>query len=378
MITSFDDIRPYNNSEIPAAVHRLFDSEEAAAKMRGLFPWADVEKLKTEIDDIGTSDQFQHIVMTQLIASVIRGSTLGFTYSGLENVQGKMPCLFVSNHRDIVLDAMLLQYVFLVEDLNTCHIAFGDNLMFDGFFKDFWKVNKMFQMSRGGHLKSFYASLMHVSEYIRYLITERGENVWIAQHNGRAKNGIDVTDSALIKMFGMSRRDDKVASLAELNIVPVTVSYEWEPCDKLKAVEVCISLHQKYEKQPGEDLNSVLTGMTQPKGRVHFHMSPAITKEELNALDKGSCASFHRRVAELIDERIYSAYRLYPNNYIAHDLLCGTEEFANHYTAEEKARFLHYMNWMEAYPQLDREELERIFLGIYANPIDHYNKVKSR
>lgn len=370
----FDDIRPYNDSEIPAVMQRFAENEELSVIMNELFPSVDVEKLKNKIRNIQTSSQFQSEIMVAMVEGVVRQSTSGFDVSGLENIREKKPYLFVSNHRDIVLDAMLLQYVLLKEGHKTCHIAFGNNLMFDSLFTDFWKVNKMFQISRGGDRKTFYNSLLHISEYIRFLLTEKGENVWIAQHNGRAKDGKDLTDPAIIKMFGMSRRDDMVASIAELNIVPVSVSYEWEPCDRLKAIETTVSLHQKYEKKPGEDLNSVLTGIKQPKGYVHFHISPVVTANDLEKLDNGAPCAFYKQVAELIDARIGSSYRLYPNNYIAHDLRSGTDNYADLYTSEQKARFLQGMSWIEEYPQLNREELERIYLGIYANPIDSKNQ----
>ena len=210
-----------------------------------------------------------------------------------------------------------------------------------------------------------------MSEYMRHVITEVHESVWIAQRNGRTKNGIDATDPAIIKMFGMSRRDDRVASLAELNIVPVAVSYEWESCDKLKTVELYLTKKNgHYEKKPGEDLNSILTGIMQFKGHVHFHICPMVSEADLNALNDCPSGEFYKRVAELMDSRINPQFYLHANNYIAHDLRSGTETHAEHYTAEQKEAFLKYMDWMYEYPDFDRSELEEIFLGIYANPID--------
>ena len=170
----------------------------------------------------------------------------------------------------------------------------------------------------------------------------------------------------------MSRRDDRVASLAELNITPMTVSYEWEPCDKLKAIEL---YHKRkeghYEKQPNEDLNSVLTGIKQPKGHVSIHISPKVTEADLNGLNDCTTGEFYKRVATLIDQRINANYRLYANNYIAHDLRIGTTTYAEHYSAEQKAVFMDYLRWMDEYPDLDKALLrEEIFLGIYANPVD--------
>ena len=169
----------------------------------------------------------------------------------------------------------------------------------------------------------------------------------------------------------MSRRDDRMISLAELNIVPVAVSYEWESCDKLKTLELYLTKKNgHYEKKPGEDLNSILTGIMQPKGHVHFHVCPQVTEADLIALNDCPSGEFYKRVADLVDSRINPHFYLHPNNYIAHDLQSGSETYAEHYTKEQKETFIKYMDWMNDYPEMNRQELEEIFLGIYANPVD--------
>ncbi len=369
-MSSFDDIRPYDDLEIPAVMRRLSNSEKLCVIKDLFFPEVDLDALREKLCAIQTSRQFQSDIMVGVVESILQRSTSGFKVTGLENISKGKSYLFVSNHRDIVLDAMLLQYRLLKEGHETCNIVFGENLMFDQLFTDLWKVNKMFQVNRGGNPKAFYNSLLHVSEYIRYLIEEQRESVWIAQRNGRTKDGIDITDPALVKMFGMCRHNRGADSLTGLNIVPVSVSYEWESCDKLKAVELCVSHHQKYEKKPGEDFNSIVTGIKQQKGEVHFHICPPIGEADFEALDHLASGEFYKKVADLIDERIHAAYYLYPNNCIAHDLRSGSDDFASQYTPEQRARFLCYMEWMEEYPMLDREELKSVFLGIYANPVD--------
>ena len=376
-MTSFDDIRPYQDEEIPIAMQRLADNKDLPAILSRILPDADTETIKARIRSINNSDQFQSELMVKAVEGIMQKTASSFSWSGIENISDKRPCLFVSNHRDIVLDAMLLQYILLTNGHKTCYIAFGNNLMFNPLFVDFWKVNKMFQIGRGGHPKDFYNSLLHMSEYIRHLITEEHESVWIAQRNGRTKDGLDSTDPTILKMFGMSQRDDRVFSLSELNIVPVTVSYEWEPCDKMKTLECYAKqLNGSYEKQPDEDLNSVLTGITQQKGYVHFHISPAVSIEDLESLNNCVSADFYKKVAQLIDNRIYTNYRLYPNNYIAHDLRSGTETYAHRYSDEEKAWFLQYMRWIDQCQDMDHSVLKSVFLGIYANPIDSLNNSK--
>lgn len=365
----FDDIRPYREEEIPAAVRRMADSDviPAIADYLGM----PAEALRNRIRKVKTLREFQLDVLFGMMETLLKKTTTGFSWSGLESISGDKSYLFVSNHRDIVLDATLLQFILARAGHNTCQITFGSNLMSHPFVVDFGKANKMFRTERGGKPKEFYNSMLHMSEYMRHVITEEHESVWIAQRNGRTKDGIDATDPATIKMFGMSRRDDRVASLAELHIVPVAVSYEWESCDKLKTLELYQTRKNgHYEKKPGEDLNSILTGIMQPKGRVHLHICPQVTQDDLNALDDCGAGEFHRRVAHLMDSRINPNYRLWPNNYIAHDLRSGTGTYAGHYSKEQKAAFLNYMDWMKDYPDMNRQELEKIFLGIYANPVD--------
>ncbi|MBQ3710178.1 MAG: 1-acyl-sn-glycerol-3-phosphate acyltransferase [Bacteroidales bacterium] len=374
-MNEFDDIRPYTEEEIPAAVQRLADSEVIPAIADYLMPGVPADVLRNRIRNIHTLKEFQLGLLKDVIETLLKKTTTQFDWSGLENISDKKPFLFVSNHRDIVLDAMFLQYILNEAGQNTCQITFGSNLMSHPFVIDFGKINKMFRTERGGSPVEFYNSMMHMSSYMRHVITEVKESVWIAQRNGRTKNGIDATDPAIVKMFGMSRRDDRVISLAELNIVPVAVSYEWESCDKLKTLELYLTKKNgHYEKKPNEDLNSILTGIMQFKGHVHFHVCPRVTEEDLLALNDCSTGEFYKRVAALMDSRINPHFFLHPNNYIAHDLRSGTTAYADHYTDEQKAAFVKYMDWMNDYPDMDRGELEEIFLGIYANPVDVVSK----
>ncbi len=373
-MSNFDDIRPYNADEIPAAMQRMADSNviPAIAQYLGV----PEETLRDRIRGIKTLKEFQLGLLKEVLETLLKKTTTRFDWSGLENISEKKPYLFVSNHRDIVMDAMMLQYILNEAGQNTCQITFGSNLMSHPFVVDFGKLNKMFRTERGGTPKEFYNSMLHMSEYMRHVITEVHESVWIAQRNGRTKNGIDATDPAIIKMFGMSRRDDRVASLAELNIVPVAVSYEWESCDKLKTIELYLTKKNgHYEKQLNEDLNSILTGIMQPKGHVHFHICPQVTEEDLVSLNDCNPSEYYKHVTELMDSRINPNYYLHPNNYIAHDLRSGTETFASQYTKEQKATFIKYMDWMNDYPDFDRAELEAIFLGIYANPVKRKNQL---
>lgn len=371
----FDDIRPYYDDEIPSAMARISASEVFPLLATFVYPDQPIEEVRQRLTRFTTIRAFQHDTMYKLNEQIIRRSISRFTCSGIERLSPERQYLFVSNHRDIVLDACLLQYFFVKSGFETTEITFGANLMMNPTIIDIGKSNKMFRVERpGGSLKEFYHSSMLLSEYIRYVIQEKGQSVWIAQRNGRTKNGLDCTDQGIIKMFCMSEPKDKIKALAALHIVPVSVSYEWESCDILKALELYESSDHKYTKKPGEDLNSILTGILQYKGRVHFELCEPISVAELSRFEQQTNNEYHKSVAKLIDNRINTAYRLYPNNYIAHDMLYGSSKYASMYTKAQYEAFAKRIEKLDRYDTCDIDKLKEIFVSIYANPVD--NKVR--
>lgn len=373
MVNDFDDIRPYYEEEIPAAMQRLTDSDAFPLLASYVYPGVPLEEVRQRVRGFKTVREFQSDTMYKVNEQVIERSMTAFSGSGLEHLDPHKHYLYVSNHRDIMLDASLLQYFLLKNGFDTSEITFGANLMTSPTVIDIGKSNKMFRVERpGGDIKAFYRASLHLSEYIRYVIKEKGQSVWIAQRNGRTKDGRDATDQGIIKMFCMSEQRDKIKALAELNIVPIAVSYEWEPCDILKVLELYQSQYTRYVKKPGEDLNSILTGILQPKGRVHFELTEPLTAEELSAFEGMTNNEYHKEVARLIDKRINKAYRLWPNNYIAHDLLYGNTRYRSMYTDEDYNAFIAHMAVVERYEDTcDIEQLKELFLGIYANPVEH-------
>ena len=365
----FDDIRPYYPEEIHAAMQRIADSEIIPHIVDYLMPGADIEAFRERLRNIRTTYEFQSGIISECIDIILKKTTSQFVWTGIENISEDKPYLYISNHRDIVLDAMLLQYLLIKENHRTSQITFGSNLMQHPFIVDFGKVNKMFKIERGGNRKDFYNNLTHISEYIRYSITQKQESVWIAQRNGRTKDGLDATDPAIIKMFWSSRRDDKVLSLTEMNIVPIAVSYEWEPCDILKTLELYYTkVNGKYEKKKGEDITSILTGIKQWKGKVNLHFCKPISEDDLRQVERSE-GNYFSNIAKLIDSRINQNYIIKPNNYIAYDIRSGESKYSCHYTEEQKNQFVQYMIWIDEYKDLDKNLLREIFLGIYANCI---------
>ena len=368
----FEDIRPFGESEIPAAMQRIAHSKEFPLLASFVFPDRPTEEVAREVMSYKTVREFQLGVMYHANKQILRRSTTGITYSGIERLTPEKRYLFVSNHRDIMLDASLMQNILTDNGFDTCEITFGENLMRGELVIDVGKSNKMFKVARPGtNAREFYRNSLLLSEYIRQTLTEKHQSVWIAQRNGRTKDGIDRTDQGIIKMFGMSQTKDRIASLAELNIVPVAISYEWESCDILKAIELYERRRGPYTKQPGEDLNSILTGILQQKGRVHLAFCEPVTATHLQELPNSSANEFHKQVASLLDKCICSAYRLTPNNYIAHDLRSGKDAFTEMYSKEEKEAFVLHMAKLTRFEEkYDMKELMDIFLGIYANPVD--------
>ena len=365
----FDDIRPYYDSEIPEAMKRIADSPMLSLVASYVYPNKQLSEIKEMLCGFKTTRDFQHGVMYDVNKQIISKSITQFTYGGTEQLKKGEAYLYVSNHRDIMLDASILQNVLVDEGLESSQITFGANLMMNPLVVDIGKSNKMFRVERPGNsTKEFYKSSLHLSEYIRSVITEEHESVWIAQRNGRTKDGNDKTDQGIIKMFCMSKPDNKITALDELQIVPVSVSYEWESCDILKAIELYESSKVKYIKKPGEDLNSILTGILQPKGRVHFQLCPIIKKEELQQFDNCTNNEYHKNVAKLIDARILKAYKLWPNNFIAYDMLYGQQRFKSEYTEAEKITFEKHLCKLDCYEDC-LDNLKDILLGIYANPV---------
>ena len=381
MTLDFSEIRPYTDNEIPAAMDRIAGSTSFPLVASYVFPDRSIDDVRREVRSYKTIHDFQMGIMYWANRKIIQDSTASFTCGGIENISSSTlnpnpstlnAHLYVSNHRDIMLDAALFQNVLVDNGADTTEITFGANLMQGQIVIDIGKSNKMFKVARpGGSVREFYKSSLLLSEYMRHVITEKHHSVWIAQRNGRTKDGKDRTDQGIIKMLCMSHSDDKVMAIADLNIVPVSVSYEWESCDILKTVELYERQFGPYIKKPGEDLNSILTGITQYKGNVHFEVCKPLGLDELNEFSDLTSVDFHKAVANLLDQRICSSYHLYPNNYIAHDILYGNRKYSAMYSSKEKDAFMHRMNKLQKYEEeCDMDKLYEIFLGIYANPVD--------
>jgi hypothetical protein len=362
----FDDLRPYVDEEIQPAMKRIIANDLFPRLVEFVYPGRKSEEIKRLLESITTVYDFQHSVMRAMSEQIMKRSIDHFTYSGVKELKQGRNYLFVSNHRDIVLDSDLLQYALFLEGFPTTEITFGSNLMFSQLVIDVGRANKMFKVVRGGNPREFYQNSIHLSEYIRYALTQKGESVWIAQRNGRTKNGIDQTDSGIMNMFSMSRRDDLVQSFSELHIVPMTISYQWEPCDLFKAMELYRSKDKPYVKMPDEDLNSVLTGIMQSKGNVHVSLGQEITEKSLMPLAELNRNEFVKQVTAEVDRQIIADYHYMDNNYIAADLLHENKVYAAHYSPESCNCFIDYLAKKLDSITEGKEQIQQLILKIYA------------
>ena len=371
MDQNFDELRPYYDSEMPAAIRRVAASPYLPAISAFLFPEKPEEEVRQLLLKSQNTLDFQKNIMLPAIHSIVDQTSSGLGCSGVDSLKDGTKRMFIANHRDILLDAAILQILLLDNGMDTSEITFGSNLMKGELVVDIGKMNKMFRIMRGGTVKEFYKSSMEVSSYMRYAILQKKQSVWIAQRNGRTKDGADKTDMAVLKMFALSSDKPFFENMQELHITPIVVSYEYEPCDFMKTQELFITRYQKYEKEPDEDLQSILHGIRQFKGHIHFVFTEAITDEELRYCDRFDRNRKFQQLAQIIDRRIYDNYRLWPTNYIAHDLLNQSYRYRSHYTEEQRKHFMDYMD--EGLKNLigEEAELRDIFLHIYANPVDN-------
>lgn len=362
----FDDIRPYTDAELPAALRRIADWEEFPQAMRFIYPDADIEDLRQRLMKINTIHEFQATLMNDAIGRIIRSTTDGFTSSGLNRLRRGVPYLFISNHRDITLDAFLLQHLLMEHRGETSHIVFGQNLLAMPVMEDLFRSNKLIRMERGGSPRAFYNSLHHLSEFLNHLIRDERQSVWIAQKNGRAKDGVDRTAPAMLKMLCLGGSGDPLQRLCDLHPVPVSISYEWDPCDTMKANELYHSRLGKYTKAPDEDLRSVVSGIIGPKGHVHLAIGTPLTRREL---EPPAGTDLFDHAAAVLDRRIQGNYRPMPTNYVAYNLLTGQEQHGR-YTEHTRSQFLQRLD------TLPLPEMRQIMTETYAAPLLSVRKEK--
>lgn len=369
--SEFDEIRPYTPEELPGVFDELLDDPQFLPVALSFFPGTSREQLASQLHRCKTSLDVQKYVLYPLVERLV-----GQTCTSLDFDTHGLPIsnyTFLSNHRDIVIDSAFLSLLLLKNGFpTTVEIAIGDNLLAYPWIRKLVRVNKSFIVQRSVGLRQMLESSARLSRYMHFAIAEKKENIWIAQREGRAKDSDDRTQDSLLKMLAMAGEGTPADRLRSLHIVPLAISYEYDPCDYLKAKE----FQQKrddpaFRKTREDDLLNMKTGIFGMKGRVHYQAAPPVNTwlNEYASLPK---QAFFEAVAARMDRAIHQNYRLYPNHYIAADRLDGGDRYADRYTAEDVCRFDTYIDGQLAridLPDKDVDYLRERMLTMYANPV---------
>lgn len=368
----FDPIRPFEPDELPDVFDRLLHNEQFSSVLAYFYPDVPKEALAAKMhackDNLDFQKTFCYGFLVQLLARLSKGCNID-----IASLDTDSRYTFISNHRDIVLDSALLDKLLIDAGFNTtCEIAIGDNLLKLPWVKDLVRVNKSFIVERALSMREMLMASKRLSEYMHFVIAEKNDNVWIAQREGRAKDSNDRTQEAILKMMVMGGEGSIIDRLKQLHLVPLAISYEYDPCDYLKAAELQARRDNPcWQKGPMDDVTSMQTGIMGYKGYIHYQCADCIDSYLDTIPADTPKTELFRLIADHIDRQIFAGYRLYPNNYVALDLLHGDSAHADHYTAEDKAHFEAYLKG-----QLDKIEMEgkddaylrEQMLKMYANP----------
>ncbi len=372
----FDDIRPFEPEELQEVYNRLLDNQQFQRVLSYFYPDVPLEKIGARMRACTTNLAFQKVFGNEFVTFVLNRAAKSWDMNH-SAISPEHNYTFMSNHRDIVLDSAILSKLLIDADFKTtCEIAIGDNLLSLPWVKDLVRVNKSFIVKRSASFREMLTSSKTLSRYMHFAIQEKKENIWIAQREGRAKDSDDRTSESILKMMSMGGEGSIVERLTQLHIVPMTISYEYDPCDYLKAAEFQLKRdNPDWKKGPQDDIISMQTGIMGYKGHVHYHCSPCID-EYLQTLDSEMPKNeLYATIVRHIDREIHRHYRLFPNNYIAHDLLTGKDEQTAHYQPADKVNFERYLSeQLEkiTVPQPDIAFLRERILTMYANPLRNY------
>ena len=374
---NFDDIRPFDDSEVKHYLGLLLEDENFENILKFVFKdQSKVDQARFAIANINTVKDLQLKFMYKLIEDLIlKKSTDGLSSSGLDRLDKNTSYLFISNHRDIILDSAIMNYLIVLEGMNTTEIAIGNNLLIEKWIEYAVKLNRTFVVRRNLPVRELLMASKKLSEYIRRDITLKNTSVWIAQREGRTKDGNDKTQQALLKMLNLSNTKEVSEGFKELKIVPLSISYEIEPCGLSKVAELYKKQTEGFEKTQEDDLRSMGEGLIRPKGRVHFGFGEPINAGLDRIGNDEPIQNQIEKIAEIIDDQIYNNFKLWPNNYIAEDILNNASNNLDQYTA---AQFDHFAAMLDEAVQTisgDKAVIRNMFLQMYVNPI--INKRKS-
>ena len=377
----FEEIRAFYDEDVPEKLWPLVDEPAIEPFVKAAMPDLNMEQFRKQIKSLHTIKEFQSQVVAKMVLGIAQKTTDRLELKGLDQLKPGHASLFVTNHRDIVLDSAFLNSLLSVNDHETAEIAIGDNLFAYPWIKDLVRLNRSFVVMRSVPVRQMLEVSKRLSNYIHYTIQEKKVSVWIAQREGRCKDSSDKTQASVIKMLAMGGESrDVIQNIRALNVQPVALSYEYDPCDYLKAQEFQLKRdNPDWKKSKADDVLSMVTGIQGYKGRVVFTICP-----ELNSTfdtypwinDRNAQVTC---VCETIDQALHSHMVLYPVNYVAYNLRFGTDKYADRYTKDEETKVLSYLNGQLAkiqIPNRDEEFLWNCLLTMYSNPVVNYENVK--
>ena len=379
----FSDIAPYDDSEFHERMARLVREPGFLHVINYTMPPSDVPALIEELLKIDNKYDFQHQIMFPFLEMLAKTTTSGITLGGVKYLNPSVNYTYITNHRDIVLDTSFLNLAFLRRGFPTSEVAIGNNLLIFDWITELVRLNKSFIVKRNTGLREGLEAAKKLSAYIHYCILEKRESIWIAQREGRSKDSSDKTQESLIKMLAIAGEGPFMDRLKEINLMPVSISYEYDPNDYLKAREFLMrKRNPEFKKSQRDDLFSMETGLLQFKGKVHFQLTPRInSKIDLIGEFKKDNNKAARHVGSLIDQAIHRSYEIFEINYIAFDILHDTDRFSSKYTIEKKEEIIDYFNRQLDKVQLDnvtpdeRQYMWEMMLTMYSNPLR--NKLKA-
>jgi len=373
-MSKFDAIRPYYDAEVNQAIQSGINHPIMKAMMQFTFPEVEDEVWKTQLRKTHSIRDFQCNFIYEAIQKVLQKSSDGLSTSGFEKLEPNTSYLFVSNHRDIILDTSLLNIALFDHGLVMTASAIGDNLVKKDFLKSLSRLNRNFLVQRGLPPRELLQSSKLMAEYIEQLLLRENRSVWIAQREGRTKDGNDATHSGVLKMLAMAAGDRNVIDyFKEIKIVPVSISYEYDPTDALKMPQLMAEANNEiYKKTSNEDFNNILGGILGQKKRIHIHVGDLLDSELIQIKEENVNTNKQiQALTKAIDDSILQSYKLWPTNFIAFDILNQTNRFADKYTEQEKSLFERRLEM-----RIDSQNLQmkESFLAMYANPV--VNKLK--
>lgn len=376
----FDEIRPYHDSELPQVYEELLSDDNFKKVISAIMPDIPFELVAQKMRACKTKLDFQKAFCYGFIKDITKKQSTGVSLDISELSHKEKAYTYVSNHRDIILDSGLLSVYLVDKGLTTVEIAIGDNLLIYPWIKKLVRINKSFIVQRGINMRQILESSTRLSRYMHHTIADKGQSIWIAQREGRAKDSNDRTQESILKMFAMGGEGSIKERLKQLNISPMTISYEYDPCDFLKVKEFILKNEDReYKKTQMDDLINMQTGLFGYKGEVNIKLAECINNFIDTIDDNTSKQDLYRIIAEKIDKDIHRNYVIYKGNYIAYDMLNGKQEFADKYTNEDVSKFKDYMQ--KQLGKIDvkinnTEFAEKHFLLMYANPLKNHLESK--